>query len=137
MSCVVCGSTEFGGLSTYHDPYGDRKHVGLQPVVDSAQHYCWDHAEIGYEKSRVAEREVDTAFAAAGLCGFLQAWVGRCRQPQPCAKHAAETCWKCGRRAVRNCSHTGSLVCGVPECAEHPHEHGRNAERRHREGLGW
>lgn len=65
----------------------------------------------------------DEAFAERGLCGFLEAWIGRCKNSKPCSRHMNEKCWKCGKPAIKNCAEASSLVCGIPECSDHPHIH--------------
>jgi hypothetical protein len=111
-----------GGVSTCHDPYGVRAKVGLPsyPWV----FYCWDCWEaFGREVDKRIAEETAAAIQSAGWCGFTEAWIGPCQNPRPCSKHSREKCWKCGEPATRNCSYTGTLVCGVPECGKHPHEH--------------
>jgi len=54
-------------------------------------------------------------------CGFDEAWVGKCQNPTPCPKHDNQRCFQCGKKATKNCSIAGSLVCGMPECDEHSH----------------
>ena len=49
-------------------------------------------------------------------CGFGQAWVGPCKNPKPCEKHAALECVSCGAPATRSCDETGQFVCGEPLC---------------------
>ena len=114
MGCVVCGADN-GGVYTNGDGYGDGKYVGVTPPPWGF--WCWEHSK----QAPNLDRQIDAAFAEHGLCGFLEAWIGRCRNLKPCEKHASQRCWKCGAPAVRNCPDTSTLVCGVPECAEHPH----------------
>lgn len=116
--CRGCGETHVGGVTTCGDPYGDSKHVGL-PEREWGS-YCWDC----YDKGRVPDydSEITAEFKRRGLCGFVQAWVGRCRQSAPCPKHSTQKCWSCGEPATRDCGVAGSLVCGIPSCDEHPHE---------------
>jgi len=55
------------------------------------------------------------------ICEFDEAWVGKCKSKKPCSIHNDKKCWKCDEPATKNCSITGSLVCGVPECDKHAH----------------
>ena len=53
-------------------------------------------------------------------CQFEESWVGTCKKPSTngwCSKHEALKCCSCGKKAVRDCEHTSSLVCGAPLCA--------------------
>lgn len=50
-------------------------------------------------------------------CGFVEAWVGACKEDKPCRKHAYVRCG-CGSPAVETCGHTSGLVCGRPLCAD-------------------
>lgn len=115
--CSICEREMEGGVWTNGDGFGDGKYVGMDP--GPLRPYCWNC----YDKGRVPDlnKEIDKLFAERGWCGFLEAWVGRCRNPKPCAKHQDQKCWKCGEPAISNCSIAGTLVCGMPECAEHPH----------------
>jgi len=125
--CFSCGKeiTE-GSIWTNGDGYGDGKYVGIIPP--DYQSYCWDCYRN--KKAPDLTKVIDEAFAKAGMCGFTEAWIGRCRNQKPCTKHNSERCWKCGKPAIRNCSHSISLVCGMPECADHPHmsEHRKEDE---------
>ena len=116
MACEVCGKDQ-GGVYSNGDPYGDAKYVGIE--TGPSRHWCWDHADQVVSP----DDEIDAAFARRGWCGFVEAWVGRCRNPIPCARHKDQRCWKCGKPATKNCGQAGSLVCGVPECKDHPHTH--------------
>lgn len=120
-TCCVCVSEVQGGLSTNGDPYGDRKKHGL-PTFEW-RFYCWKCANIGYAWAEELEKEVTKILRERGLCGFLEAWVGRCTNPQNCARHSNQKCFACKKQAVKNCSHAGMLVCGMPECADHTHKH--------------
>lgn len=119
LICPACGERRSGGFSTNGDGFGDAKHVGITPPAWAT--YCWDCVRQG--KMPNLSAEINSAFAERGWCGFLKAWVGRCRNPKPCAVHASERCWKCNGLAVKNCERAGVLVCGAPECAAHPHVH--------------
>lgn len=114
-TCIHCHKEAEGGCYTNGDGYGDGKHVGLE--AGPHLFFCWDCIEHTPEHGP----KIDDLFAANGMCGFLEAWIGRCRNPKPCDKHQSQKCWKCGGPAVRNCDHTSALVCGMPECKDHPH----------------
>jgi len=117
-----------GGVSTNFDPYGTRRKLGLAPITEGNNfiHFCWscwDSKRLG-EVDKEIRRDTDELARQDGtVCGFLEAWIGHCQNPVPCAKHNNQLCWKCGARATRNCAVASSFVCGVPECDEHPHEH--------------
>lgn len=116
--CVVCNKEKESGVITNGDGYGDAKYVGIVPPEWAF--YCWDCYD---QAAPDLSKRIDEAFVREGMCGFLEAWIGRCREPEPCPKHSGQKCWKCGERATSNCPETFSLVCGVPQCAKHPHEH--------------
>lgn len=121
-TCYNCNrSSEDGGIHTNGDSYGDRRKIGLP--VSSHRFYCWDCKDHFAAFSVRQDKETNAEFARLGLCGFLEAWIGRCRNTSPCAKHT-DRCWyrDCDKPAIANCSIAGSLVCGVPYCADHPHE---------------
>lgn len=118
-TCATCGKDTENYTLTDGDPYGDAKYVGIK--VGKMLPYCEDCVILGNYPN--LDDEIDNAYAERGWCGFLEAWVGRCREHKPCIKHESQRCWKCGNPAIRNCSEAGSLVCGMPECARHPHEH--------------
>lgn len=112
-----------GGVSTNWDPYGTRRKLGL-PVYPW-EHVCWDCWDAwGCAKDRRMRADTLAAVRRTGACGFIEAWVGHCLNATPCPRHARQRCWKCGAPAVQNCAETGTLVCGMPECADHPHVHG-------------
>lgn len=118
--CASCGeATGNYTLMSDGDPYGDAKFVGIP--VGSMKPYCLNCSMSGNYPN--LSDEIGVEYVSRGWCGFLEAWVGRCRNAQPCSRHSNEKCWKCGELATRNCGMAGSLVCGVPECAKHPHEH--------------
>ncbi len=56
-------------------------------------------------------------------CGYEQQWVGPCKNEKPCPDHKDKKCWECGKPATKECGFCGFLVCGMPECDEHPHMH--------------
>lgn len=61
-------------------------------------------------------------------CEFDLAWIGACKKVVKdgelfCEKHLKEKCWKCDKQATGQCDDAGSFVCGMPQCAEHPHTH--------------
>ncbi len=115
--CASCGKEFDSGMWTNGDGFGDGKYVGI--TVGDFKGYCWDCVKAG--KSPDLNKQIDRAFEERSMCGFLEAWVGRCRNPKPCAKHSPQKCWKCGKPAIRNCPSAIGLVCGMPECADHPH----------------
>lgn len=121
MGCKICGRTDdCGGITTNGDGYGDSKYVGITPPEWAT--YCWDCYKKDPTKIPDLTTKIDEAFVAYGFCGFLEAYVGRCRNERgKCPKHDSQKCWKCNAPAVKNCAETFTLVCGVPECAEHPH----------------
>ena len=100
MACVICGK-ETGGLYTNGDGYGDGQHVGID--AGPLKHYCWEHADQAPDLAA----DINDGFRELGLCGFLDAWVGRCRNKQPCSKHESQTCVSCGERATHSCDETG------------------------------
>lgn len=114
-TCTRCGEWKRGGIYTNGDGYGDATYVDITPVVFGF--YCWDCKDYTPDLTE----EIDKAFVKYGMCGFLEAWIGRCRNEKSCDKHISQRCFYCKGQAVRNCSHAVSLVCGMPECDEHPH----------------
>lgn len=54
-------------------------------------------------------------------CGFMVAWVGRCKESKPCAKHGGRICTSCGAPAIQECDSTGQFVCGEYLCGECEH----------------
>jgi hypothetical protein len=126
MSCAYCDTPSQGGVSTNFDPYGTRKKIGLP--VEKWQSICWNcWDEKGAAKDSQIRKETTQAVLDRGSCGFLEAWIGHCLNSRPCREHENKTCWECGKPAVQNCAMTGSLVCGIPECLDHPHVHERSA----------
>lgn len=117
--CTICHKPKQSGLYTSGDGYGDAKHVGIESLP--FEFYCWGCVKAHPEQIPNQDAKIDAAFAARGWCGFLEAWIGRCREVQPCPKHSGEQCWKCKERATSNCPNTSALVCGVPQCQQHPH----------------
>lgn len=115
--CTICGREMEGGIWTNGDGFSDGKYVGIDPGEHKP--YCWDCHDQG--KAPDFNKEIDALFQEKGMCGFLEAWVGRCRNLKPCIKHQDQKCWKCEEPAVQNCSIASSFVCGMPECAEHSH----------------
>lgn len=61
------------------------------------------------------------ALALAPKCEFSKAWIGKCKNPRPCAEHAALKCCSCGAPATRECSETITLVCCALLCDECEH----------------
>lgn len=117
--CLACGKEMSSGVWTDGDGYGsDAKFVGIEKPTFGP--YCWDCYNAG--KAPNLKEQITTAFLARGYCGYLIAYVGRCRNKKPCPEHKDSKCWKCGQPAVAHCSVASSLVCGVPYCVEHPHE---------------
>ena len=87
-TCSVCGKGMKGGMWTNGDGFGDGKYVGLD--VGNRKPYCWDCYEEG--KAPDHNKDIDKAFKERQICGFLEAFVGRCRSPEPCEKHSHQTC---------------------------------------------
>lgn len=119
-TCALCKKGGKGGVLTSGDIYNDGSHVGISPPP--LAFYCSDCTKKHPEKIPNFEDEIDRAFAKKGLCGFLEAYVGHCRNSKPCDLHNEQKCWKCSKPATRNCTSSAlSFVCGTPECAEHSH----------------
>jgi hypothetical protein len=67
------------------------------------------------------------------ICGFNQAWIGKCKAPvdsdgERCEKHSL-ACVSCGAPATHTCDQTGQFVCGAPlcdECTHNTHPEGHN-----------
>jgi hypothetical protein len=55
------------------------------------------------------------------LCGFNEAWIGKCKNPKPCEKHKDKVCESCGKPATQSCESTGQFVCGAPLCDDCEH----------------
>ncbi len=122
MPCTYCDANSGGGVSTNFDPYGTRRKLGLP--VEEVQFICWPCWEKeGAGKDARIQEETDGAVVERGGCGFLEAWIGHCFNDRPCSKHQNKACWECGAPATKNCAVAGSLVCGTPECSDHPHPH--------------
>lgn len=71
-------------------------------------------------------RVYKSAVTIMTACPFVKAWQGKCSQPgRPyCDTHQELKCFACHAQATTECeATTGALVCGVPECAHHPHDH--------------
>jgi hypothetical protein len=68
------------------------------------------------EKCKAADIEV-----VQEVCGFSEAWVGNCKNPKPCCKHAKLVCVSCGNPATHSCDETGQFVCGANLCDECEH----------------
>ena len=115
--CAGCGKKSCGGVYTNGDGCSDGKYVGI--IAGELKLYCWDCYEDG--KAPDLNSDIDDKFKKQDLCGFNEAWIGRCREKKPCEKHKDIKCWKCGSPAVANCSFAGSLVCGTPYCRDHNH----------------
>lgn len=120
--CTSCGKPTLGGVHTNGDGYSsDAKHVGIE--APASGFFCWDCYLAGElpEEMKTLKRRINEAFEAAGMCGYLEAYRGRCRQQKDGCKHRERRCWKCGRPATSECSSAGSFVCGMPQCDDHPH----------------
>lgn len=52
----------------------------------------------------------------AETCQFEKAWLGKCKNPLPCAEHSTLECCSCGAPATHNCDETGQFVCGAALC---------------------
>ena len=110
--CVICKIEVRGGLHTDGDGYNDGRHVDFDP--GPFQFYCWKcHKQAPDHNAKITRR-----FREQGMCGFLEAWIGRCQNSAPCAKHNSQLCW-CGVLATRNCDVAGTFVCGYPMCDNH------------------
>lgn len=129
QKCSICNTPSKGGLYTNGDGYGDAKIVDFDP--GPFLFYCWACSDQAPNHNE----EITRLFIEKGMCGFLEAWVGRCTNTAPCVKHTTQTCW-CGKQATRNCDVTGTLVCGAPLCAEHECKIGGERGRPHSE-RGW
>lgn len=55
------------------------------------------------------------------VCGFDEAWIGKCKHEKPCAKHDGLICVSCGNPATHSCYETGQFVCGFPVCDDCEH----------------
>lgn len=54
------------------------------------------------------------------VCGFDEAWIGKCKNTTPCSKHKDARCGNCGKLAVKSCAATiGAFVCGGKTCEDH------------------
>jgi hypothetical protein len=49
-------------------------------------------------------------------CDFNEAWIGPCKNSNPCDKHDKLVCASCGEKATKSCDATSGLVCGAPLC---------------------
>lgn len=61
------------------------------------------------------------------ICGFSEAWVGRCKLPPlpggcRCEKHEGWVCESCGAPATHTCDETFAFVCGARLCDNCEHE---------------
>lgn len=124
MNFPVCPHQEdFGGVWTSFDGFGVRKKVNL--IEYPFTFFCWRCYETPevQDFDRAVQIETDKAIHDAGWCGFVDAWIGPCEILGDCEKHAKYKCWKCKEKATRSCDYTGMLVCGMPECNDHPHKH--------------
>lgn len=79
------------------------------------------------------------------LCGFLRAWVGKCKTPVThpdgrCSEHTGLICSSCGAPATHDCDETmGAFICGALLCDECEHtlySNGCNSGGALPEGLG-
>ncbi len=50
------------------------------------------------------------------MCTFVRAWVGQCKNPDPCEEHSKLVCVSCGNPATHECEETGQFVCGANLC---------------------
>lgn len=118
-----CGHTN-GGVWTHFDPYGMRRRKGL-PVRTIGGGICWPcWTKWGAKVDKRARRETDKIARLDNVCGVLDVWIGYCTRLKPCTTHGRLRCWHCKAPATRTCGSTSSLVCGTPECDDHPHRHG-------------
>lgn len=118
QKCCFCGAVGGSGGCLYERPDGQRGYHCFRKECS---------AKGDLERKTVWTRKRDS-FRERKLCWFDECWVGFCgKRPVPglefCERHAPQRCWKCGAQATQNCGSAGSLVCGVPECGEHPHTH--------------
>lgn len=118
-SCSLCGAEMDGGLWTNGDGFGDAKHVGL--VAPDMRGFCWECVRTRGAEIPDLAKQIQEAFAERQMCGFLEAWIGRCRELQPCKKHSGRVCASCGAPATQSCSETGQFVCGEYLCNECEH----------------
>lgn len=117
--CTICGQPKSSGIYTSGDGYNDAQYIGI--TRPEMRFYCWDCNKEHAAEIPNLDKRIDEGFKAGGLCGFLEAWVGRCRNPNPCSKHAEQACRSCGATATQNCSETGQFVCGEPLCNDCEH----------------
>lgn len=111
---------DFCGGEAYNNYFGPDRTNRFSCNADK----CRIERELEQQTFKRQEKE---ALSRLNLCPFEEAWVGYCMnrliaRDKYCQKHLGQRCWKCGKQAVRNCSITSQLVCGVPCCAHHPHE---------------
>lgn len=50
-------------------------------------------------------------------CGYGIAWVGDCKNENPCKEHKDIKCFRCKNKATRECCATMQFVCGAPICS--------------------
>lgn len=59
----------------------------------------------------------------SNFCNFEKAWIGKCKKitksskNSMCESHEKVLCAVCGKKAIKECSQTGGLVCGTPLCS--------------------
>lgn len=59
-------------------------------------------------------------------CKFIRAWIGPCNKETEgkfCEEHDALRCSGCGVPAVKECSDTSTVICGVPLCNDCEHKY--------------
>jgi hypothetical protein len=66
-------------------------------------------------------RKDRSIMTSTNKCGFNEAWIGVCNEPNPCKKHSDLKCVSCGNKATRTCDETGQFVCGAPLCDDCEH----------------
>ncbi len=78
-------------------------------------------------------RATDAPFEPIVMCGFIKAWVGKCktqvhRDGDKCEEHQIKCC-SCGAPSTHQCDQTGQFVCGSPlcdDCTHNMHPQGHN-----------
>lgn len=63
---------------------------------------------------------------AKDQCIFVEAWIGRCKEPAVeggcrCVKHEKKKCESCDAPATHTCDSTGQFVCGADLCDDCEH----------------
>lgn len=111
-------------IETIQDWEGQFGTKGMLKILKSLIRDAIIEAEMDYVRPPNPCAEIELSPVELGTCNFLEAWVGKCKNKNPCSKHKDWTCFECGRKATRSCSHTSQFVCGIPMCDIHKHSHG-------------